>query len=441
MEESPVQDKIADLEAKLANLPSELSEGETHQQYKDWYKDLGEAYIEAKQPEKATQLFEQLLNDGPTAYQALAAYELGKLALDENNYQLASDRFNQAITSGNDQGDEDTLARAQHAYAYLILQFGQNTPAQQAAFMQNIEAAIQLFSKQQKYENLGKAFMMLAGYAQAHLKMSEAIAHLEEMLQQAQNDQSSALEGFIHYQLGIYFEADENAKDAFKHFEQALHFKNEHQITVDLGETYYHLGALYDDQGETEKAFEYNVTALRHMLEMTEMTTHIGMAVIFLQAGMEGITNEALKLEATALLEKAKEKGVMPEEETEEELVYNEPKIGEVLEQTREEIEKAAGLALDELKKNYETQKTALPEEAETFAETAYDLLAKLEEGIDRSVFSFLARKKNKARRAELENALKESQDVLNGLLENLADEEKENVEAWLKKMEEDFVE
>ncbi|HAS44940.1 MAG TPA: hypothetical protein DCS93_30950 [Microscillaceae bacterium] len=442
MEESSVQDKITDLEAKLANMPSDLSEGETHQQYKNWYRDLGEAYAEAKQAEKATQLFEQLLNEGPQSYQALAAYELGKLALDESNYQMASERFNQAIASGKERNDEETLAKAQHAYAYLILQFGQNTPVQQAAFKQNIEEAIQLFRKQKKYENLGKAFMMLAGYAQAHLTMSEAIAHLQEMLAQAQNDQAPDLEGFIHYQLGMHYEADENSKDAFKHFEQALHLKNEHKITVDLGETYYHLGALHDDQGETEKAFEYNVTALRHMLEMTEMSTHIGMAVIFLQAGMESITNEDLKSEAATLLEQAKEKGLMPEEETGEQLVYNEPKIGEVLEQTREQMEQAEGLALEELKENYETQKAALPKEAETFAETAYDLLVRLEEGIDRSVFSFLARKKNKARRAELENTLKDAQNTLNGVLENITDDEqKENVEAWLKKVADDFVE
>ncbi|OJJ15683.1 hypothetical protein BKI52_38010 [marine bacterium AO1-C] len=440
MEESPVQDKIADLEAKLANTPSDLSNEEA-QQYKEWYKDLGEAYTEAKQPEKAAQLFEQLMSEGPASFHALAAYELGKLALDSNNYQLASEHFNQAISSGNEQGDEETLARAQHAYAYLILQFGQNTPAQQAAFMQNIEAAIQSFRKQQKYENLGKAFMMLAGYAQAHLNMSEAIAHLQGMLEQSQSNGTSDLEGFIHYQLGMFFEADENTKDAYTHFEHALRLKNEHNITVDLGETYYHLGALYDEQGEAEKAFEYNVTALRHMLEMTEMSTHIGMAVIFLQAGLEGVTNEALKSEATALLDKAKEKGLMPEDEAEDELVYNEPKIGEVLEQAREEMEKAQGLALDELKENYKTQKADLPEAVDTFAETAYDLLAKLEEGIDRSMFSFLARKKNKARRAELDDTLKQTQDALNGLLESLEGEQKENVEAWLKKMEEDFVE
>ena len=220
-----------------------------------------------------------------------------------------------------------------------------------------------------------------------------------------------------------------------------MQLNNNQGITVNLGETYYYLGSLYDEQGETQKAFEYNVIALRHMMEVTEMVAHIGMAVIFLQAGIEDITDADLKSEAASLLEKAKEKGLLPEEEEEEEMVYNEPKIAEVLEQTREEMEKAEGLALEALKKNFADQKTALPEEAEVFSETAYDLLAKLESGIDRSLFSFLARKKNKARRAELDDTLKETQDALDGVLESLTEEQKENVTAWLKKIEDDFVE
>ncbi len=441
MEESPVQDKITDLESKLANLPSDISEQATYQQYKGWYQDLGEAYTEAKQPEKASQMFEQILSEGPANFQALAAYELGKIALDGENYQLASQYFDRAIQLGGEQEDEETLAKAQHAYAYLILQFGQNTPAQQAAFKQNIQAAIQLFRKQKKYENLGKAFMVFAGYVQAHMTLVEGIADLKEMLAEAKNNEEPDLEGFIHYQLGTHFEADENSKDAFKHFEQALQLKNKHGVTVNLGETYYYLGSLYDEQGETQKALEYNVIALRHMLEVTEMVAHIGMAVIFLQAGIEDITDADLKSEAADLLEKAKEKGLLPEEEEEEEMVYNEPKIAEVLEQTREEMEKAEGLALEALKKNFADQKAALPEEVEVFAETAYDLLAKLESGIDRSLFSFLARKKNKARRAELDDTLKETQDALDGVLESLTEEQKENVTAWLKKIEDDFVE
>ena len=441
MEEPALQDKIANLEAKIENIPSELNEEVDQSSYKDLYVDLGEAYVEAKEPEKALQLFENLLNDESNIYQSLGAYELGKLALDDEDYQLASQRFSKAIELGNTQGDEETVAKAQHAYAYLILQFGQNTPQQREAFIKNIHEAIQLFSKQKKYENLGKAFMMLTGYFQVHATPIELANHYQEFLNQAEESDSSDLMGFIHYQLGVYYEADENPESSFRHFEQALHFKNKQNITVDLGETYYHLGALYDEQGNSDKAFEYNVVALRHMLEMTEMSTHIGMAVIFLQASLESATNETLKAEAVKLLELAKEKDLMPEEETGEELVYNEPKIDEVLEQTRVEIEKEKGLRLEELKQNYDSQKDSLPENIETFAETAYDLLTKLEEDIDKSMFSFLARKKNKAKKAELDEVLKQSKDLLKGTLENLEDEQKESVEEWIKKIEEDFEE
>lgn len=443
MEESDIQGKISDLEAKLEKMASETTDEEEQQKQKDLYIELGDAYLEGNMPEKAIQLYEDLLAKPQETLYATAYYELGKITLDQDDYQTTHTHFKNAIEWAKKTNDENTAAKAHHAYAYLLLQLDGNTPQKEEAFLSHIHEAILLFRKHKKYENLGKTFMVLTGFTQAHYGISEAIGYYAQLLEDTEAKEESELLGFIHYQLGMYYESDENPEASFRHFEQALHYKSKHGISVDLGETYYHLGLLYDERGNPEKAFEYNVIALRHMLQMTEMSTHIGMAVIFVQSGMTDCDNEALKQEAQALLEEAQKRDLMPEEEEEESSEvydYDAPQIVEVLEQTREDMEKAEGLALEDLKKAYEEQKTALPENAETFAETAYNLLAKLEEGIDRSVFSFLARKKNKARKSALEEVLKETKTSLQNLLKNPEDST-HSLEPWLEKLEKDFEE
>lgn len=440
MEEPAIQDKISDLETKLEKIASETTDETEQQKQKDLYIELGEAYLEGDMPKKATQLYEDLLAKPQETLYAVAYYELGKITLDQDDYQTTHAHFKNAVEWAKKTNDENTAAKAHHAYAYLLLQLDSNTPQKEEAFLSHIHEAIQLFRKHKKYENLGKAFMVLTGFTQAHYGIGEAIGYYTQLLEDTEAKEESELLGFIHYQLGMYYESDENPEASFRHFEQALHYKSKHDISVDLGETYYHLGLLYDERGNPEKAFEYNVIALRHMLQMTEMSTHIGMAVIFVQSGVADCDNETLKQEAQTLLEEAQKRDLMPEEETSEVYDYDAPQIAEVLEQTREDMEKAEGLALEDLKKAYEEQKTALPENAETFAETAYNLLAKLEEGIDRSVFSFLARKKNKARKSELEEVLKETKASLQNLLKNPGDGTN-SLEPWLEKLEKDFEE
>lgn len=443
MEEPAIQDKISDLEAKLDSLTSESADEATQ---RELYLELGDAYLDADQSEKAKQLYQTLLTETKEAYYAAAHYELGKIALDENDFATAQQHLQQAIEWGQKNNDENTQAKAHHAYAFVMLQSEDSSPEESKACLDHITTAIDLFSKHKKYDNLGKAFMLLTGFTQARLNTNKAIAYFKGLL--TQYEEVNDLLGFIHYHLAVYYEADENSKDAFRHFEQALHYKNKLNISAELGETYYHLGLLHDEQGNGEKAFEYNVIALRHMLSADNISTFASMAVIFVQGGSDDCTNDALKQEANELLEQARKLDLLPdygsettpESENEDSFVYDHSYTGNLLEQTREEQEQAEKNALEDLKKDFAQKKEALPEGAEDFAKAAYNLLAKLEEGINRSLFSFLARKKNKALKAEIDDVLKDSQTLLKDAIANTNDEQLKTVlETWVSKIAENF--
>lgn len=442
MEEPAIQDKISELEAKLDKLPSESADEAAQ---KELYLELGDAYQDANQSEKAKQLYQSLLDETNEAYYATAHYELGKIALEENDFTAGQQRLQEAIEWAKKTNDENTQAKAHHAYAFVMLQSEDSSAEESKACLEHITTAIDLFSKHKKYDNLGKAFMLLTGFTQARLTTSKAIAYFKGLLEQ--HEDANDLLGFIHYHLGAYYEADENSKDAFRHFEQALHYKNKLNISSELGETYYHLGLLHDEQGNSDKAFEYNVVALRHMLQMDDVSTHASMAAIFVQGGMDDCTSDTLKQEANELLEQASKLDLLPNHTHEgaadaddEGFVYDHSYTGNLLEQTREEQEQAAKTELEDLKKDFADKKEALPDSVEDFAQAAYDLLSKLDEGINRSLFSFLARKKNKARRAELNDTLKESQELLKQATSSTDDDAlKATLETWADKLADNF--
>ncbi|WP_299459780.1 hypothetical protein [uncultured Microscilla sp.] len=440
MEEPAIQDKISELEAKLDKLPSESADEATQ---KELYLELGDAYLDANESAKAKQLYQKLLTETNEAYYAAACYELGKIALDENDFAAAQQNLQLAIEWGQKTNDENTQAKAHHAYAFIMLQTEGSTTEESKACLDHIMTAVTLFSKNKKYDNLGKAFMLLTGFTQARLTTNKAIAYFKQLL--AQHEEATDILGFTHYHLAAYYEADENSKEAFRHFEQALHYKNKLNIGSELGETYYHLGLLHDEQGNSDKAFEYNVIALRHMLSLDDISTYASMAVIFVQGGIEDCTNATLQQEARTLLEQAQKLDLLPHTDAEgatedsDGFVYDHSYTGNLLEQTREEQEQTKISELEELKNDFAKKKAALPDSAEDFAQAAYDLLSKLDEGIDRSLFSFLARKKNKTRRAELNDILKESQEALKQAMDSADDDLKSILETWKGKLDDNF--
>lgn len=443
MEGPAIQDTISELEAKLEKLTGETTDNET---LKELYLELGDAYQEADESAKAKQLFDRLLTEANEAYYAIAYYELGKIALDENDYAAVEKNFGKAIEWGQKNADEHTTAKAHHAYALLMLQADESTAAESKACLEHITTAIELFSKHKKYENLGKAFTLLTGFTKTRFNTNQAMAYYKQLLADNEAKETNDLLGFIHYHLGMYYEEDDDSKNAFLHFEQALHYKNKLNVTVDLGETYYHLGLLHDEQGNHDKAFEYNVIALRHMLTNFEQSTHISMAVIFVQGGIDDCKNDALKQEAETLLAEAQKLDLLPDAvsnhpegpQSESDFIYEHSHTGNLLEETITEQKQAEADILDELKLAYAQQKDKLPNDVEDFAQAAYNLLENLESGINRSVFSFLAGKKNKARKAELKQVLQETQDTLKNA-QATTENGKASIETWSKKLENEF--
>lgn len=398
------------------------------------YFDLAEAYYKNDQDEKALEYFSKVLDAGEEEFLGQSYHTIGNIQAGEQEWQKALESYATAI-NWKEQNDKSTLGNTYRNLGTVYLQMQEWNES-----LHHYHEAIQFDEEQENYKELGRVFMHLRIlFHYAPINEDKAIEMYREIQENAEQNGQEASIAFVNHNLGMIYEQNYKNELAKSYFETSLEYKQKLAIQFELGLTYHLCGLMLDDLGEHQKAIEYNILGLKYMLENKNFE-RLGIIIHFLETSLIDFENEEMKKEGEELLKTAQEKLAEIEAKAEEDDLVEE--VFEELEEDEnniniaknaEEIVKHQDKTLEELEQDFTQELEKIQgnqENWEEFMTLSLSYLNKLDESIDRSLFSVFGKKKNKAKKEKLENS---KTDVLS-IIEKVKTEKKDILDDWKAK-------
>lgn len=371
-----LENQILELE-KLPNNESQLAEKHLA---------LGKAYLEEGEAEKTKNHLEFVINGSEANLKGSAFHQLGNLFFRLDNLKSAKQHYQEAVNYYTNNEQYDELGNVYNLWASVYTQEKDFKTA-----LPYFEKSIEINAKHLNFKELGKTFHNLRVLVSEGMSFKNQKVYYETLLEK---ENFKAAEAFITHNLGLWHYQEQEYEISQKYFEVSRQAKENQQVTYELGSDYYHLGSIFEMQGKKNEALDYHLMALEKMLAQKEYD-FVGVTIYFLQHSQNEIKDEGKKAQIEKILQEAENQGIIlqtsdeinlnPSEQTEEES----EKI-DFSKALSEVIKQESGKSLEE---TYQILKAGLPDTAEQYAETAFDLVEKLQSNYQKAWFSKKSKK------------------------------------------------